>query len=214
MFSHPFLDLPSWNFDGSSTGQASGQNSDVRLKPVAMYPDPFLAGNSRLVLCATYDHEGKPTATNYRDECQQHMEAIREKKPWFGIEQEYLMLDLDGYPLGLVLLFCQHPLFNALFVAIIFSWPKNGFPAHQGPYYCGVGANRVFGRELVEAHYRACLYAGIEIAGTNAGVFFIFVFSFCTLHLIMLIFRSRAGSMGIPGGHVRRNRYRRSAMDG
>ena len=39
-----------------------------------------------------------------------------------------------------------------------------------GPYYCGVGANRIYGREVMEAHYRACLYAGIKIAGTNAEV--------------------------------------------
>ena len=39
-----------------------------------------------------------------------------------------------------------------------------------GPYYCGVGANKVYGRDIVEAHYRACLYAGIKIAGSNAEV--------------------------------------------
>jgi len=39
-----------------------------------------------------------------------------------------------------------------------------------GPYYCGVGADRVFGRDVLEAHYRACLYAGIKISGTNAEV--------------------------------------------
>ncbi len=39
-----------------------------------------------------------------------------------------------------------------------------------GPYYCGVGANKVHGRDVVEAHYRACMYAGIKIAGTNAEV--------------------------------------------
>lgn len=39
-----------------------------------------------------------------------------------------------------------------------------------GPYYCGVGANKVYGRHIVEAHYRACLYAGVNIAGTNAEV--------------------------------------------
>ena len=41
---------------------------------------------------------------------------------------------------------------------------------HQGPYYCGVGAGRVYGRDIVEAHYRACLYAGIRVSGTNAEV--------------------------------------------
>lgn len=39
-----------------------------------------------------------------------------------------------------------------------------------GPYYCGVGADKVYGRDVVEAHYRACLYAGIPICGTNAEV--------------------------------------------
>lgn len=28
----------------------------------------------------------------------------------------------------------------------------------------------MFGREIVEAHYRACLYSGVKICGTNAEV--------------------------------------------
>jgi glutamine synthetase len=48
--------------------------------------------------------------------------------------------------------------------------PQNGFPAPQGPYYCGVGAGKVVQRDIVEAHYRACLYAGIKVSGTNAEV--------------------------------------------
>ena len=39
-----------------------------------------------------------------------------------------------------------------------------------GPYYCAVGTGNVYGREVVEAHYRACLFAGVKIAGTNAEV--------------------------------------------
>ena len=29
---------------------------------------------------------------------------------------------------------------------------------------------QVYGREVVEAHYRACLFAGVNISGTNAEV--------------------------------------------
>ncbi|HEX7094446.1 MAG TPA: hypothetical protein VF183_01090, partial [Acidimicrobiales bacterium] len=43
-------------------------------------------------------------------------------------------------------------------------------PAPQGPYYCGVGADEVHGRDIVEAHTTACIEAGLRISGTNAEV--------------------------------------------
>ena len=42
---------------------------------------------------------------------------------------------------------------------------------YTGPYYCGVGTEKVYGRDVVEAHYRACLYAGLNISGCNAETF-------------------------------------------
>ena len=45
-----------------------------------------------------------------------------------------------------------------------------GFPAPQGPYYCGVGTGRVIGREIIEEHTQACIDAGLMIEGTNAEV--------------------------------------------
>jgi glutamine synthetase len=143
-------DLPWWNFDGSSTGQSVGHNSDVYLKPIAIYKDPFLRGDNILVLSECYLYDKTPSHTNFRSTCVDVMDKAKEELPWFGIEQEYTLLDpVDDYPYG---------------------WPKNGYPAPQGPYYCGVGADRIFGRAVVEAHYRACLYAGIQVSGTNAEV--------------------------------------------
>ena len=46
----------------------------------------------------------------------------------------------------------------------------SGEPEPQGPYYCGVGAGRVMGREIIEEHTQACLDAGLDISGTNAEV--------------------------------------------
>lgn len=51
-----------------------------------------------------------------------------------------------------------------------FGWLSNGFPEPPGLYYCGVEADKAYGRDIVEAHYWVCLYAGIEITETNAEV--------------------------------------------
>lgn len=142
-------DLPEWNFDGSSTGQAPGDNSDVYLRPVAIYPDPFRLGDNILVMCETWMADGKPNAYNFRHDAALLMDANKSHEFWFGLEQEYTMLGPDGWPYG---------------------WPRNGFPAPQGPYYCGVGTGKVMRRDVVESHYKACLYAGINISGTNAEV--------------------------------------------
>ncbi|XP_013145020.1 PREDICTED: glutamine synthetase 2 cytoplasmic-like isoform X1 [Papilio polytes] len=148
-FDENFKDLPVWNFDGSSTGQADGHNSDTYLVPRALYRDPFRRGNHLLVMCDTYKYNMEPTESNHRVKCQEAYEKCKDDEPWFGIEQEYILLDSDLRPFG---------------------WPPGGFPPPQGPYYCGVGANKVFARDLVEAHYKCCLYAGVPIAGTNAEV--------------------------------------------
>lgn len=144
-------ELPKWQYDGSSTYQAAGENSDTTLFPRAIYKDPFKPGkNDILVVCDTYQSDGKPTESNKRAALMEAMNKVeKEHEPWFGIEQEYTLLDIDGRPFG---------------------WPENGFPAPQGPYYCAVGANRVYARDLVEAHAVACLYAGVDFAGTNAEV--------------------------------------------
>ena len=121
---------------------------DIRIN-FAVFKDPHLQGENKLVLCETYTCEQTPHATNHRAKASQVFERVREHDPWFGLEQEYSILDLDGWPLG---------------------WPKGGYPKPQGQYFCGVGAHNAFGRDLVEAHVKACLYAGVRVCGTNAEI--------------------------------------------
>jgi len=146
-------DLPEWNYDGSSTGQAEGKDSEVWLIPVKMVPDPFRKLPNLLVLCETLNAATmEPLKSNKRAEARKVFEdkKVAVEKPWYGIEQEYTLFEADDItPLG---------------------WPRHGFPAPQGPYYCGVGKGKANGRHVVEAHYRACLYAGINISGINAEV--------------------------------------------
>lgn len=56
-----------WNFDGSSTDQAVGSNSDVFLKPVAIFRDPFLMGKNKIILCETYTYEKKPHGKDFKN---------------------------------------------------------------------------------------------------------------------------------------------------
>eukprot|EP01113_Clastostelium_recurvatum_P006643 TRINITY_DN13021_c0_g2_i2.p1 TRINITY_DN13021_c0_g2~~TRINITY_DN13021_c0_g2_i2.p1 ORF type:complete len:360 (+),score=75.65 TRINITY_DN13021_c0_g2_i2:92-1171(+) len=142
-------EYPEWNYDGSSTAQAPGHNSEVIIIPRAVFRDPFRGGDNVLVMTDTYDNKGVPLPTNTRHPANVIFDKVLDHKPWFGLEQEYTIFGFDAHPYG---------------------WPKGGFPAPQGPYYCGVGADRAFGRDIVEAHYKACLYAGVNISGINAEV--------------------------------------------
>ncbi len=141
---------PVWGFDGSSTEQATGENSDCELKPVFICPDPLRGGDNKLVLCDVHNAvDDTPHETNTRAQLEVVAKRYAEHEMIFGIEQEYTFLRLDGTPLG---------------------FPTNGFPAPQGPYYCGVGSGRVMGREIIEEHTQACIDAGLMIEGTNAEV--------------------------------------------
>ena len=141
---------PIWGFDGSSTEQATGESSDCVLKPVFHCPDPIRGGANILVLCEVLlAQDMKPHPTNTRAPLEKVYKKYAKQGMIFGLEQEYTMLKLDGTPLG---------------------FPANGFPGPQGPYYCGVGAGRVIGREIIEEHTQACIDAGLLIEGTNAEV--------------------------------------------
>jgi glutamine synthetase len=139
---------PVWGFDGSSTRQAEGHASDRVLQPVFICPDPVAGGDNKIVLCEVLYTDMTPHESNTRHACVETAEKFKDFEMWFGIEQEYTFFD-GIKPLG---------------------WPDNGFPAPQGGYYCGVGADEVFGRDIVDAHMDACIAAGLHIAGINAEV--------------------------------------------
>ncbi|MEM9208494.1 MAG: glutamine synthetase beta-grasp domain-containing protein [Pseudomonadota bacterium] len=142
-------DFPAWSFDGSSTSQATGDASDCILCPRRVYADPFRGSGNHVVLCDVRNPDGSAHASNQRSVLQDRLAAADpDLNPWFGFEQEYTLLR-DGRPLG---------------------FPVDGYPAPQGPYYCGVGAANVFGRDIVEAHAQACVDAGVRLYGVNAEV--------------------------------------------
>ena len=141
-------DPPIWGFDGSSTNQAPGENSDCVLNPVLVVPDPIRRGDHKLVMCEVLLTDMTPHPSNTRAPCVAAAEKYASLDFWFGIEQEYTFFD-GIKPLG---------------------WPDNGFPAPQGGYYCGVGSDEVFGRPVVEQHMDACLYAGLAFEGINGEV--------------------------------------------
>ena len=140
-----------WGFDGSSTNQAPGANSDCVLQPVFQVPDPIRKGDDILVLNEVLLPDTfEPHPTNSRAAARAVEEKYADQEFWFGLEQEYTFFK-SGRPLG---------------------WPESGifYPGPQGPYYCGVGATEIAGRDIVEAHTEACIEAGLKIAGTNAEV--------------------------------------------
>lgn len=150
-----------WNYDGSSTGQATTENSEVLLRPVRKYIDST-NHNKVFVLCETYyvysDNSLKALPNNYRYEA----ESIVKDDMWFGFEQEFFIYDLVRDKM----LGEYHHMHS------------------QGPYYCGVEAvdNYRYGkssledrsvsdvRRLTEMIAQRCVDLGLGITGWNLEV--------------------------------------------
>jgi glutamine synthetase len=140
-------DLPNWNFDGSSTNQAVGNDSEIIIKPRALFTDPFRGGPHKLVLCDTYTPNDTPLTNNNRQWADTLFKKKLNEEPWFGIEQEYFIINNNtNLPIG-------------------YNDDKT-----QGQFYCSVGSNNAFGRGIAEEHLQFCIIAGIKISGINAEV--------------------------------------------
>lgn len=139
-------DIPEWNYDGSSTNQSSGSDSEVIIKPRRIFSsrnDLF----HMLVLCDTYTPLDEPLKTNNRNNATEIFNKKIYAEPWFGIEQEYFIIDPNtNKPLG---------------------YDEN---KTQGQYYCSVGSENAFGRKIAEEHLLECINYGITISGINAEV--------------------------------------------
>ena len=139
---------PVWSFDGSSTNQAPGEDSDCVLNPVYTYRDPLRGKDNILVLCEVLYTDGTPHMSNTRHACAATHETHRDQQMLFGLEQEYTFF------------YGHHPL----------GFTGSPTQKEQGDFYCGVGADNIYGRDIVEEHMDACLHAGIDISGINAEV--------------------------------------------
>ncbi|XP_037506277.1 glutamine synthetase-like [Rhipicephalus sanguineus] len=142
-------ECPKSTFCGKGTGQwpDADVNSELYLVPVALFRDPFLKGRNKLVLCEVLNSDDQPNETNTRRPCKMAMEAAKDEEPWFGIEQEYVLLERNGLPIG---------------------WPSQRH-ALKGTqeYFCAVGAENIAGRQVADAHVKACSYAGVKLYGSN-----------------------------------------------
>ncbi|XP_066512332.1 glutamine synthetase-like [Hoplias malabaricus] len=119
---------------------------EMYLTPSVMFRDPFRKDPNKLVLCEVLKYNRKPAENNHCLTCNKLMKMVAGQSTWFRMKQEYTVLGTDGHPFG---------------------WPSNGFPGPQGQNHC-IFMCFTYGRDIVEAHYQACLYAGVKISGTNA----------------------------------------------
>ncbi len=146
--------FPDWNFDGSSTGQSETKSSDLTIRPVYHVPNPLIAKSDRacnnlyyLVLCKVVDHP-----TNNYDALLEIYNKTLDHDAWFGIEQEYIILDYD----------------NNLFDSNTIN--KNAIDYNKNQHYCSVGSGKALGRKIAMDHMHACLEAGLKICGINSEV--------------------------------------------
>ena len=159
-----FSQISDWSYDGSSTNQAETKNSDLILKAVKIYGNPFVANQGRaslpsyVVYCEVFNADGTPHESNQRAKLRDVLDSVdtSESDPIFGIEQEYVFWDpAINFPSG-------------------WEWDsdkmKGKEPEKSDAYYCGIGGDAVVHRQLAEAHSQFCLQMQIPVAGFNSEV--------------------------------------------
>ncbi len=141
-----------WNYDGSSTGQAEVDTSEIILKPCKVFNNPLLKNNHKLVVCSTYNIHGEPLSNNHRHQAELIFNSKLHEEPWFGLEQEYYMLDKHTEQI------------------IGFKLDIGISSTRIGKYYCNPIYQDKITTKIAEQHAIACLEANIKISGINAEV--------------------------------------------
>ena len=166
--------MPMWNYDGSSTGQADGKDSEIFLKPVKIVPDPFREHpNALLVLCDNWiiDKDNSkqnnvvyiphPENTRYHTYQLFKNNYVNEQNPWFGFEQEFFFTKRKGMkdiPLGM----CPTPNEHNTWLSLSGEKQQNN--------YCGIGPKYIFSRKLTDEVLMRLLYSNITCTGLNYEV--------------------------------------------
>lgn len=153
------LSFPEWNFDGSSTGQSETKNSDLFIKPVYFCKNPLYQETKTkryyLVLCQVMNPDGSAHITNnyakLNDFVNSNQDLFDTADTWFGIEQEYIILDKNGDAYDI----------DNIGDKIIYN---------NNQHYCSVGTGKAMGSNIVDEHMNMCIDAGLKICGINAEV--------------------------------------------
>jgi glutamine synthetase len=143
--------LPKWNYDGSSTAQAEGNDSEVIIVPRKLVRCPFRGNGNFIVMCDTFKPNGEALDNNHRVKADKIFNGKLDEEPWFGLEQEFFLMDSKtNKPLGLDKTF------------------ETGL--EQGQFYCSVGSLNAFGRNIMDKALNNMLKADLNVSGINAEV--------------------------------------------
>jgi glutamine synthetase len=91
-------DIPDWEYGCDMHTKHIPDITELFMKPVAYFRDPFRKGNHIIVMTETFVWKDDtcteliPTNTNFRAHAKKMFDGSLEEEPWFGIEQEYTLL--------------------------------------------------------------------------------------------------------------------------
>ena len=133
--------VPVWNYDGSSTGQATTEQSEILITPYLLLKSPFARADF-VVFCDCWYPDGTPLPDNHRAALAPFLssEMIRDATFWVGFEQEFF---ITPFPATLV---------------------------PQGPHYCSVCPVSSVVRKYLDRALRAGVQMGLDLTGSNVEV--------------------------------------------